>query len=341
MRNSFNPSKLIVAIAQLFLLGACEWSLGVPNPSPSSTTSAQTVSKDADKAQKEKDLSEKLAKQESVTFKLDENLKELQQDLGTFKIVFALAFLVLLPAVGLAGYLFAKKTISSTENPRSRNRSKESDPLTASGSQEPDQNRSGGLGFGSANKPSSPSKSSDSPTPDRIQGTSESNQYKNRGLRPSYGLQPTRDEYSNTSNISKDTDITRRSQSNQSVTYDIAIQFYQNKKYNLLEPYSQGYFSATPESMTRNRAYQENPLELAQSYDGLFWIVKTIDSHCLLFPNPEKRVEQTRILGIEYFFETNFRDENYRSITVAEPAYMGYENGKWVMRQKGRIDFMY
>jgi len=320
MRNSFNPSKLIVAIAQLLLLGAC----GSPAATESNLPASLSDRRDTDKTQKE--LSDKLAKQEGITFKLRQDFDELRQDLDTFKIVFALSFLVLLPAVGLASYFFAIKPRSSAENTRLRKRSKELDPSSASVSQEPNQNKSGGLGFGSANKLVSPSQSLESPL-DHIQSTSEPNQYK----KPDF--QNTRDKYSNTPNISRDTGIPRRSQSNQSVTYDIAVQFYQNRKYDLLEPYSQGYFSATPESMTRNRAYQENPLELVQSYDGLFWIIKTVDSHCLLFPNPEKRIEQTRILGIEYFFNTNFNHENFLSVIVVDPAYMGYENGKWVMRQ--------
>jgi hypothetical protein len=328
MRNSFNPSKLIVAIAQLLLLGAC----GSPAANESNLPAPLSDRRDTDKTQKE--LSDKLAKQEGITFKLRQDFDELRQDLDTFKIVFALSFLVLLPAVGLASYFFAIKPRSSAENTRLRKRSKELDPSSASVSQEPNQNKSSGLGFGSANKLVSPSQSLESPL-DHIQSTSEPNQYK----KPDF--QNTRDKYSSTPNISRDTGILRRSQSNQSVTYDIAVQFYQNRKYDLLEPYSQGYFSATPESMTRNRAYQENPLELVQSYDGLFWIIKTVDSHCLLFPNPEKRIEQTRILGIEYFFNTNFNHENFLSVIVVDPAYMGYENGKWVMRQKGQIDFGY
>ena len=121
----------------------------------------------------------------------------------------------------------------------------------------------------------------------------------------------------------------------------MAIQCYQNEDYDSLQPYSQGYYSATSESMMRNRAYWGNPLELVQSYDGLFWIVITSDSYCSLFPNPTKRIEQTRLPGIEYFFETNFNNENYRSCVVISPAEMGNENGRWVMQQKGQINFVY
>lgn len=331
MKNSRNLSKFIVAIAQLLLLGACGSSAATQS-NFSGSSADRTVPRDADKAQKE--LSDKLTKQEGVTFALKQDLETLRQDFDYFKIVFALSFLVLLPAVGLASYFFAIKPRSSAEN--TRKRSKELDPSSASVSQEPTQNKSGGLGFGSANRPGYPSQSADSPT-DRTQSTSESNQYQKPDI------QAIRDKYSNNpiTNTSRDTAIPQRSRANQSLTYDLAIECYQTGKYDLLQPYSQGYFSATPESMMRNRAYQENSLELVKSFDGLFWIVKTIDSHYLLFPNPEKRIEQTRILGIEYFFSTNFKNENYISGTVIAPAYMGYENGKWGMRQKGQIDFGY
>lgn len=333
MKNNCNPSKLIAAIAQLLLLGACGSPVATQSNLPAPLND-RTGLRDTDKTQKE--LSDKVAKQESITFTLRQDFDALKQDIDTFKIVFALAFLVLLPAVGLASYFFARKPRSSVENTRSRKRLKELDASSASVSQEPNQNKSGGLGLGSANRSVHSSQSSDSP-PDGTQSTSQSSQYQKPDI------QAIKDKYSNSpiTNTSRNIAIPQQSQTNQSLTYDLSIECYQTGKYDLLQPYSQGYFSATPESMTRNRAYQENPLELVQSYDGLFWIIKTVDSHCLLFPNPEKRIEQTRILGIEYFFGTNFKNENYQSVTVTDPAYMGYENGKWVMRQKGQIDFGY
>lgn len=93
----------------------------------------------------------------------------------------------------------------------------------------------------------------------------------------------------------------------QQLTYDIAFQCYQNGSYESLQSYSQGYYSATPESMMRNRAYWGNPIELVQSYDGLFWIIKTIDSHCMLFPNPDKRIEQTRIMVLNISLKLTLR----------------------------------
>ncbi|MFM7850806.1 MAG: hypothetical protein ACKO96_02570, partial [Flammeovirgaceae bacterium] len=92
-----------------------------------------------------------------------------------------------------------------------------------------------------------------------------------------------------------------------------------------------------------NREFWGNPLELIETYDydGLFWIVQTIEPHFLLLPNPAKRIAKTRLPGFEYFFETNFKTENYQFCSVTVPANMNYENGKWVMLKKGQINFVY
>jgi hypothetical protein len=124
------------------------------------------------------------------------------------------------------------------------------------------------------------------------------------------------------------------------LTENLAIQSYQSKSYSSLEASTVGYYSATPESVTRNRADWANPLDLVEFFDGLFWIVKASERN-LLFPNPRMRIEQTRIRGIEYFFETNYSDENYHSCTLDTPAYVEFVNGKWVRIKKGRVTFAY
>jgi hypothetical protein len=124
------------------------------------------------------------------------------------------------------------------------------------------------------------------------------------------------------------------------LTENLAIQSYQSKSYSSLEASTVGYYSATPESVTRNRADWANPLDLVEFFDGLFWIIKASERN-LLFPNPRMRIEQTRIRGIEYFFETNYSDENYHSCTVDAPAYVELVNGKWVRIKKGRVTFAY
>jgi hypothetical protein len=126
---------------------------------------------------------------------------------------------------------------------------------------------------------------------------------------------------------------------NRGLTEISATQFYQTKSYAALEPFTVGYYSATSESVTRNRADWANPLDLIEFYDGLFWIVKAIE-RSLLFPNPRIRIEQTRIRGIEYFFETNYTDENYHSCTVDAPAYVELVSDKWIRIKKGRINFL-
>jgi hypothetical protein len=122
------------------------------------------------------------------------------------------------------------------------------------------------------------------------------------------------------------------------LTESLALQHYQSRMYKVLEDFGVGYYSATPESVARNRSDWANPLELVEFFDGLFWIIKTTDRY-LLFPNPRLRIEQTRIRGIEYFFETNFTFEGYQSYQVTLPAHVDLINGKWLRLRKGQITF--
>jgi hypothetical protein len=130
-------------------------------------------------------------------------------------------------------------------------------------------------------------------------------------------------------------------QTKQPLTYDLAIEYYQDGRYELIRPYTEGYYSATSESIMSNRAYWGNPLELEKFPDGLFWIVKTIEPYLVLFPNPTKKIEDNRIRSIEYFFESNFSNVNYRNLIVIAPAYMIIVSGRLVMQQKGQIEFTY
>jgi len=70
------------------------------------------------------------------------------------------------------------------------------------------------------------------------------------------------------------------------------------------------------------------------------WIVEA-NPYFLLLPNPSKRIAKTRLPGFEYFFETNFVSENYRSCVVVAPAYMNWNSSQWVMTQKGVLNFVY
>lgn len=123
------------------------------------------------------------------------------------------------------------------------------------------------------------------------------------------------------------------------LTEESAIRHYKDRSYSLLEAYTSGYYSATPESVARNRSDWANPLDLVEFFDGLFWIIKASERN-LLFPNPRMRIEQTRIRGIEYFFETNFTGEVYQSYTLEAPAHVELVNGKWVRIKKGQIRFL-
>jgi hypothetical protein len=138
-----------------------------------------------------------------------------------------------------------------------------------------------------------------------------------------------------------DRDISPRNLASQTLTYDLATEYYNNRSYDLLKPLSKGYYDATSDSVMRNREFWGNPLELFEDSDGLFWIVQTVEPYFLLLPNPLKRIAKTRLPGFEYFFETNFKSENYRSCVIIAPAYMDYISGKWVMAQKGSLDFVY
>jgi len=130
---------------------------------------------------------------------------------------------------------------------------------------------------------------------------------------------------------------------NQELSSELAVQYYQNETHHqTLNKYTQGYYSATLESLTANRRYSAIPLELTESsdYNGLFWIIKTSENYFLMFPNPKMRIDQSRIHPIQYFFSINFRDSNYVACEVI-PADMKYENDKWKMLVKGRINLVY
>jgi hypothetical protein len=275
----------------------------------------------------------------------------LKQDLSSFKGLFALSLLILLPVVGFGSYFLTKRSHSPSDNPKTskqKERPNKSEFVSKSVAKDTSRNRKG-LGSDSTTTSSFPSQTS---TPikkdsDNDQKTKQKED-KEKSTQVYDGQDRVIKEVRDVDNINRSsTDTFTAEKSSQQVyvaqqlTYDIAFQCYQNGSYESLQSYSQGYYSATPESMMRNRAYWGNPIELVQSYDGLFWIIKTIDSHCMLFPNPDKRIEQTRIPGIEYFFETNFKNENYHSCIVTDPAYMNYEDGKWLILQKGRINFVY
>lgn len=131
---------------------------------------------------------------------------------------------------------------------------------------------------------------------------------------------------------------------NQELSYELAVQYYQNAdNHQTLNKYTQGYYSATVESLAANRRYSAKPLDLTESndYNGLFWIIKTSENYFLMFPNPKMRIDQTRIQQINYFFSSNFRDSNYVACEVGFPADMRYESDKWIRQEKGQINFVY
>ncbi len=292
-----------------------------------------------------KDLSDKLKNK-------DTEIEIFKADSSRQITLFAPAFLILLLAVGAGGYFLGKNSQSSSGNPKPKERSRKPDPASKSGSKDVSRNRRG-LGNDSTSNASASShnpinESSDRGLKFRLNEKNKaaindiSNEIKDRDdILPNQKIK--KDETSRYQRVNPSpAEITpRRASSNQSLTYDVAVQYYQSGDYDLLQAASQGYYSATSESMMRNREFWENPLELVEAYNGLFWIVQTIEPYFLLLPNPLKRIAETRLPGIEYFFETNFKDENYRSCVVVSPAYMGNENGKWVMQQKGQINFIY
>ena len=128
------------------------------------------------------------------------------------------------------------------------------------------------------------------------------------------------------------------------LTYEQAFNTY-HEDYRLLEPYMQnGYYSATVESITLNRQYSESPLQLSScpKYKSLFWIIETSDYGAVLFPNPEVRIDNSRIQALKYFFNNNnFKDSNYQAWEVF-PALMKANNkGQLVRQKKGELTFDY
>ena len=128
------------------------------------------------------------------------------------------------------------------------------------------------------------------------------------------------------------------------MTYEQAFNAY-HEDYRLLEPYMQnGYYSATVESITLNRQYSESPLELSPcpKYKSLFWIIETSDYGTILFPNPEVRIDQSRIQALKYFFNNkNFRDSNYQAWEVFPALIRADNKGQLVRQKKGELSFDY
>jgi len=128
------------------------------------------------------------------------------------------------------------------------------------------------------------------------------------------------------------------------LTYEQAFNIY-HEDYRILEPYMQnGYYSATVESITLNRQYSESPLQLSAcpKYKSLFWIIETSDYGAILFPNPEVRIDQSRIQALKYFFNNkNFKDSNYQAWKVL-PALMKVDSkSQFVRQKKGELSFDY
>jgi hypothetical protein len=283
----------------------------------------------------------------------DEKILSLEKELENQKNVsFALIFLILLSVFGVSGYFLSKKIQLPLSETKTKDRSRKPTKDT------PRNRRGLGVGSGSLTSTSYPESSDDS-IKDSISPIGRPNRElrrlakdvpdnaETRGRNREEIINDQLNEGDSVKNQSQNVgnhafDMTSsRASINENLTYDVAVQYYQNGEYNLLQPYSRGYYSATSESMMRNREFWENPLELVESYNGLFWIVQTVEPYFLLLPNPLKRIAESRLPGIEYFFETNFKSENYQSCQVVSPAYVDDINGKWVMLQKGVLNFVY
>jgi hypothetical protein len=289
-----------------------------------------------------RDLTEKLTAAEK------EN-SSLRQDLSNQKNLFILALLILLPTAGVGGYFLAKRSTLTTKRKTPASNPRPADKIA---SQDINSGRKGRKGLGSDEaKSSSPAQSysdaqNESRDPnfklrDKPKVETDGLDHGFEGIEASPSNQPQRRYTSISQNpsTSRPDANPQKAYVNQALTYDLAVGYYNHGSYEFLQSSSQGYYSATAESMMRNRQFWENPLELIEAHNGLFWIVQTTEPYFLLLPNPSKRITETRLPGLEYFFETNFKNENYQSCVVVSPAYMNYENGKWTMQQKGQISF--
>ena len=285
---------------------------------------------------------------EKLTAAEKEN-SSLRQDLSNQKNLFILALLILLPTAGVGGYFLAKRSTLTTKRKTPASNPRPADKIA---SQDINSGRTGRKGLGSdAAKPSSTAQShsdaqNESRAPnfklrDKPKVEIDGLDHEFESIEPSSTNQPYRRYTSVNQNPSTSrTDANpQRAYVSQALTYDLAVDYYNHGNYEALKSCSQGYYSATADSMMRNRQFWENPLELIEAHNGLFWIVQTNEPYFLLLPNPSKRITETRLPGLEYFFETNFKNENYQSCVVVSPAYMSHENGKWTMQQKGQISF--
>ncbi len=291
-----------------------------------------------------RDLTEKLTAVER------ENAS-LRQDLSNQKNLFILALLILLPAAGVGGFFLPKRSPLTTKRKTPINNPRSDDKTAA---QDINSGRTGRKGLGSdVAKPSS--------TPQSYSDTQNESRAPNFRLRDKPKVEideldhefedieslPTNQPQRRYTPVNQNPNTSRpdanpqKAYINQALTYDLAVGYYNNGNHEVLQSCSQGYYSATADSMMRNRQFWENPLELIEAYNGLFWIVQTNEPYFLLLPNPSKRITETRLPGLEYFFETNFKNENYQSCVVVSPAYLNHENGKWTMQQKGQINFVY
>ena len=88
----------------------------------------------------------------------------------------------------------------------------------------------------------------------------------------------------------------------------------------------------------------KSPLELSPcpKYKSLFWIIETSDYGTILFPNPEVRIDQSRIQALKYFFNNkNFRDSNYQAWEVFPALIRADNKGQLVRQKKGELSFDY
>jgi hypothetical protein len=307
---------------------------------------------------------EELQKQITAhTIALANQNEKIEQLENSKNIMMSVVFL-LLPVVGVAGYFLGRgsKLPNPSDDSQTKDRSPKQDRKTKQSLQDRRQNplinddktpqKAGLRGLGRkspiTHEPSNPLINNE--TTDRHQNFHLNNKNQSRtNDRSSDRLDETASrrsqgdasaQYQNPDPVIDKTTFPKNIASER-LTEELAIDYYNNGTYNLLHSYSKGYYDATSDSMMRNREFWGNSLELFEDFDGLFWIIQTVEPYFLLLPNPSKRIAKTRLPGFEYFFETNFKSENYQFCQVVSPAYMDYVNGKWAMTQKGVLNFVY
>jgi len=217
----------------------------------------------------------------------DIKLDELQARVSNQNIMMS-AFLLLLPVVGVAGYFLGQRLQTSDipdNNNAKKRATKQSGVAPASHvSNDPTQKTRGLGGLGGSSRKSTHSKETPSirvndegenslkfrlndKTKNRITPSDIPEDISEQGaiISSQQRLDLSRNQKVNTSYSASES---VNKPISQPLTYELAIHHYNDGNYDLLQNCSRGYYSATSDSMMRNREFWGNPLELIEAFDG-------------------------------------------------------------------------